>query len=64
MATKMLKDCKKGEFIKRKADSKKTFIKDDYDRGEKKFYLTDTDDVWGGGILLKGSTIVHTGFDY
>ena len=59
-----LKDVKKGEYIKRKPDSKKVHVKDDYCRQAGKYECLDTDDIWGNGILLKGTTIVWIGFTY
>jgi hypothetical protein len=58
-----LSDLKKGEYIKRKADSRKVYRKGDYVRSEKKFSCMDTDDI-SREILLKGDTMVYVGFDY
>lgn len=58
-----LKNVKKGEFVKRKPDSKKVYIKGDYDHASKTFSLIDADDM-NREIFLKGSTVVHIGFTY
>lgn len=58
-----LKDVKKGDFVKRKSDSKKVYKKGDYDKTEKKFWLQDTDDI-SGGISMKGTATVYVGFTY
>ncbi len=59
-----LKDIKKGEYLKRKPDSKKIHIRDEYCREAKKYECMDTEDIWGSGVMLKGTTIVFVGFDY
>jgi hypothetical protein len=58
-----LKDCKPGEFIKRKPDAKGVYVKTDYDRSSKKYGLQDTEDMnrW---VYLKGETLVYIGFEY
>ena len=53
----------KGEFFKRKENSKKVYTRGEYDRSEKKYECHDEDDI-SRSIYLKGSTIVHTGFEY
>jgi hypothetical protein len=58
-----LKDCPKGEFIRRKADAKKTFIRGDYDRTSKKYELTDFEDI-GSSVQTRGTTLVWIGFDF
>lgn len=59
-----LKDIPKGEFFKRKIDSKKVYIRADYQRDSKKFQCDDCLDVWGNGLLIKGSALVYVGFEY
>ena len=58
-----LKDVKKGEFIRRKADAKKTFTKGDYLRSEKRFECNDWDDI-SRAVYLKGTTKVFIGFTF
>ena len=53
----------KGEYIRRKADSKVTYIRGHYDRQSKTYSLTDAEDM-NREIFLKGSTIVFVGFTY
>jgi|TARA_R110000751_G_scaffold142963_1_gene246362 hypothetical protein len=59
-----LRKVKKGDYVKRKVESKKVYIRGDYDKGTKSFSLSDTDDIWGREIFLKASTMVVIGFDY
>jgi hypothetical protein len=59
-----IKDLPKGEFFKRKPDANKVYQRDTYNREAKKFDCTDTTDIWGNGLQLKGSTVVYVGFDY
>ena len=42
----------------------KVYLKGEYDRSQKKYECTKTDDVWGNGRMLKGSTKVETGFTW
>jgi hypothetical protein len=58
-----LSKVKKGDYIKRKLDSKQVWIRDEYERSTKKYMVTDTDDI-GRSMLLKGSTLVFIGFEY
>lgn len=58
-----LSEVKKGDYIKRKLDSKQVWIRDEYERSTKKYMVTDTDDI-GRSMLLKGSTLVFIGFEY
>lgn len=58
-----LKDVKKGEFIKRKPEAKKVFIRGEYDRSYNKYRCDDWDDI-SRDIMLKGTTIVFIDFDY
>lgn len=59
----MLKDVKLGEFITRKPNLNKVYIRGSYARENKKFSLTDMDD-FNRYIYLTGETIVYTGFTY
>jgi hypothetical protein len=63
MQTTTLKATPKGEYIKRKADSKTVWIRGEYDKGSKSYSLTDSEDI-SRGIFLKGNAPVYIGFDY
>lgn len=52
-----------GEYFRRKADSRKTYIRRSYIRGEKVFECDDDSDI-SRSIYLKGSTMVFVGFTY
>ena len=58
-----ISEVKKGDYIKRKIDSKAVWIRDDFERSAKKYMITDTDDI-GRSMLLKGSTEVFIDFEY
>lgn len=58
-----LKDVKRGEFIKRKADANKVYTRDEYDRSAKRYSCSDWDDI-SRNILLKGDTLVWVDFDF
>lgn len=59
-----LANVKPGDYFKRKIDAKSVYIKGDYDRSTKTFQCNRTDDIWGNGSNLKGSTLVFVGFTY
>ena len=58
-----LKNVKKGDFVRRKSDSKTTFIRADYEPSIKKFRLDDWDFV-GRDIFLNGETLVFIDFEF
>jgi hypothetical protein len=58
-----LSDVKPGEYVMRKVDSKKVYVRGSYDKGTKTFSLTDTKDI-SREIFLKSSTMVFVGFTY
>lgn len=58
-----VKDVKAGEFIKRKADAKKVYVRGAYDRQYKKFRCDDWDDI-SRDIMLKGDAVVFIDFDF
>ena len=64
MQTALLKDLPKGEPFMRKADAKKVYIRDTYNREAKKYDCMDSTSIWSNGLQLKGSTVVYIGFDY
>lgn len=58
-----LDELPKGEFIKRKAAAHRVYIKGEYDRGSKRYYVTDAEDI-NNYMLVAGSTKVFAGFSY
>jgi hypothetical protein len=58
-----LKNLPKGEYFKRKPDSKKVWIKGEYDRFMKKFLCGAFDDI-SQGMYLKPSTPVYVEFEF
>jgi len=54
----------KGEFVKRKADSKKVYRVGDYCKTSKRWNLIDSTDIYGNGLDVKTGTILFFGFDY
>lgn len=62
-----VKDFKKGTFIRlisKNGQSKKTYIRGEYDRSLKKYHLIDCSDVWGNGRYVKGTTLANDDFEY
>jgi hypothetical protein len=59
-----LKDIKKGEYFKRKANSNKVYTKAEYRRDLAKYQCEEHSDIWGNGLQLKGNTLVFIGFTY
>lgn len=53
----------KGDYVKRKADSKAVYVKGDYCRIAKAYELRDTDDV-NRVIYIKRDKVVAVGFTY
>jgi hypothetical protein len=58
-----VKEVNKGDFIKRKADSHKVYVKGEYDRSLKGFWITDYFDI-SHSMPLKGSKIVFNDFEF
>ena len=58
-----LKDVPQGEFVRRKLDAKVTYVRAEYDRSFKKYFLNDWNDI-SRQIMLNGSTLVWVGFEY
>lgn len=58
-----IKNLKKGELIKRKADAKQVYIKGDYDRASKSFSCIDYEDI-NHEIFIKADKIVFYGFTF
>lgn len=63
MEEKMIKELKKGEFLKRKADAKEVYIKDYYDRASKSFCCIAYSDInkW---VFIKANKKVFVGFTF
>lgn len=53
----------KGDFVKRKTDSKAVYIKGDYIRSAKAYEMRDTSDI-SRCIYIKPSKVVVIGFTY
>jgi hypothetical protein len=58
-----LKSVKPGDYVKRKADAVKVYIKGDYDRTTKSFELKDVEDI-NRVIYIKATKPVYVGFTY
>lgn len=58
-----IKDLKAGEFFKLKADAKRVYIRDEYDRSEKKYCCIAFDDI-NVCRLFNGSKKVFVGFTF
>ena len=61
---KVLRECKRGDYVKLKPCSKKVFRFDGYDRSMKKYALTSVDDVFGDYKFVKGDKYVWSEFIY
>ena len=57
-----LKDVKRGDLFKRKADARTVFVRHHYNREDKTFTCSDWCDI-GRCIFLQGSTQVFVDFD-
>ena len=58
-----LKSVKPGDYVKRKSDAVKVYIKGDYDRTTKSFELKDVEDI-NRVIYIKATKPVYVGFTY
>ena len=56
-------EVKKGDFVKRKAEHNKVYIKGDYDRSLKRFWLHDWSDI-SHSVLVKSDKLVFTDFEF
>lgn len=59
----MVRNIAKGEFVKRKADSKKVYVRGDYCRASKAYVLQDWNDI-SRAIYVKASKPLFIGFDF
>ena len=58
-----LKDLDKGEFFKLTPDSKKVWVKGDYDRSQKKFSCINAENI-NNERFFKSSQVIWQGFEY
>lgn len=58
-----IKDIKQGEFVKRKDTAQKVYIRGEYDKSLKKYWLQSWDDI-SSGIWVKGTAQVYIGFTF
>jgi hypothetical protein len=63
MQTLTLKQIPKGEFLMRKPNAKTVYIKGDYCRESKAYWIFKAEDI-NSGMLLKARTLVIVGFTY
>ena len=54
---------KRGEFVRRKADSLKTYVRGEYDKGSKRYSLEDFDCA-GREIWVKKGCTLFVGFEF
>ena len=54
---------KKGEFLKRKPNAKKTYVRGNYDFSYSRYRIDDCDDISRDMLLPKG-TLVWVGFTF
>lgn len=60
---KAVEKIKLGEYVRRKADAKTTYVRGIYDAAAKRYSLSDTDDM-NRVIYVKRGTLLHVGFTY
>lgn len=58
-----IKDIKQGEFVKRKASAHKVYIRGEYDKSLKKYWLQSWDDI-SEGLWVKGTAQAYIGFNF
>ena len=58
-----LKDLRVGEFFKKSPAARKVYVRGHYERSDKRYYFSDTEDMNREGSA-KGSTKVFAGFTY
>ena len=63
MEEKKISEVKKGDFLKRKADAKRVYIRGDYDRASKSFSCIAYDDI-NQEIFIKANKKVFVGFTF
>lgn len=60
---KKVEDIKRGEFVRRKVNANKTYIRGDYCRENERYSLQDTEDMCRE-IFVKKGTLLHVGFTF
>ena len=63
METKLLRDIKQGDYVKRKPGASAVYVRGHYDPRSRTYSLTDVEDI-NREIFLRGSTQLFIGFDY
>ena len=63
MEEKKISEVKKGEFLKRKADAQRVYIRGDYDRSSKSYSCIAYDDI-NQEIFIKANKKVFVGFTF
>ena len=58
-----LRDTVKGDYIRRNAETSKTYIRSDYVRSERKYSCIDCDDA-NHETFINGDALVYVGFTY
>lgn len=58
-----LKNVPRGEFLKRKPEQNKVYIRGEYDRSFKKYRIDDFENI-SRDMLVDGEKLVWVGFDY
>jgi hypothetical protein len=58
-----LKDVKKGDYIKLTPESKKVYVKGDYDRASKQYGIWEAEDI-SAERFISGNRTVVVGFTY
>ena len=61
--TQTARQIKKGEFVKRKADAAKVYVRDEYCRASKKIALVDFDDM-NRVVYVKPEAALFIGFEF
>lgn len=68
MTSKKLKELKKGEYFTLKPveepSEAQVYVKDDYDRSERKYLAMKFTDIWGSGRYFKGDKVVYVDFTF
>jgi hypothetical protein len=55
---KTIRELRRGEFFRLKPDSKKTYMRGDYDKSEKKFYCENFDDISDGRYFQSKKMVI------
>jgi len=63
MNTTILRDVKKGDYVKRKVDANTVYVRGEYDRASKSYSLIDCNDM-NREVFVKSNKIVFVDFTY